>query len=817
MGCTRPRRRTVTGGLTEQARRHSVAGGLALLITVASWLSCGAQARGATSRADASTASGRIARELGKSVPRSPSEPALTGSSGATGTATPTSEPSVDVGAQQPDPLAGNGLGSPACGANARGALSSVGQRSCESSGFVAAAYPTADYGLDVHIDTGVLGLSQGGFMSAVQDLLVTPVWMALLWAVHAMVVMLEWGFAIDLLDSPVGNGLGAGLRRMQDEITDPILPLVLAVAAVLTAYQGIVRRRVSRAVGEIVVMGVMMAVGIWVAGNPIGTVGALGAWANEASFGALAVGARGAPTVTSGALTQDMQGLFASTVQAPWCYLEFGDVAWCDDPSRLDQHLRLAGMREASAELALAAKGGPNQGTLKRGAALMKAARTNGEMFLSLPANSPARNSITESSSLFSAICQSSEATSCRGAAAAQAEFRTGTGTWPRVGGLVLIAVGLVGVLLVFGFVGLRLLMAATFSLLFLLLTPVAILAPAFGERGRSVFRAWGTQLLAAVLSKLLFAFLLGVLLAVFGVISSLPAVGWWTQWLLMSAFAWTAFMRRHQALAISGSLHRTTGGRSAPVPSARRVRGALETPRAALQRARATARQPAGDVPAPIATPNLTSLTAGGGTPRRDGPNEPLGDPDLHQGTLARTSQQLTSKQLQTERIRRAERLAIAAANPRRAVELATRGRRVESDIARHESDLLEARHRAANSKPSSDQDGDVGDGSRSLRRAGWPKREAPSESPVRDVSPRGLGGVHAADWPRGPGGDDPPGRSNHAGARDSAGAGELQATPPDPPVPWWLHGDHDAAVMHDLREVEAGRKRDIGFGEE
>jgi hypothetical protein len=33
----------------------------------------------------------------------------------------------------------------------------------------------------------------------------------------------------------------------------------------------------------------------------------------------------------------------------------------------------------------------------------------------------------------------------------------------------------------------------------------------------------------------------------------------------------------------------------------------------------------------------------------------------------------------------------------------------------------------------------------------------------------------------------------------------------------VPWWLHGDHDAAVMHDLREVEAGRKRDIGFGEE
>jgi hypothetical protein len=33
----------------------------------------------------------------------------------------------------------------------------------------------------------------------------------------------------------------------------------------------------------------------------------------------------------------------------------------------------------------------------------------------------------------------------------------------------------------------------------------------------------------------------------------------------------------------------------------------------------------------------------------------------------------------------------------------------------------------------------------------------------------------------------------------------------------VPWWLDAEHDSAVMRDLREVEAGRKRNIGFGEE
>jgi len=131
-----------------------------------------------------------------------------------------------------------------------------------------------------------------------------------------------------------------------------------------------------------------------------------------------------------------------------------------------------------------------------------MKAARTNGEMFLSCRPIARAKLDYGKLVSVQRNLPEQ-RSTSCRGAAAAQAEFRTGTGTWPRVGGLVLIAVGLVGVLLVFGFVGLRLLMAATFSLLFLLLTPVAILAPAFGERGRSVFRAWGTQLLAAVLSS--------------------------------------------------------------------------------------------------------------------------------------------------------------------------------------------------------------------------------------------------------------------------------------------------------------------------
>ena len=61
-----------------------------------------------------------------------------------------------------------------------------------------------------------MLGLSSGGAVSVVQDLFVTPLWMALVWAVHALVVMLEWCFTIDLLDSAAAAGVGGGLRQMQ-------------------------------------------------------------------------------------------------------------------------------------------------------------------------------------------------------------------------------------------------------------------------------------------------------------------------------------------------------------------------------------------------------------------------------------------------------------------------------------------------------------------------------------------------------------------------------------------------------------------------
>jgi hypothetical protein len=111
-------------------------------------------------------------------------------------------------------------------------------------------------------------------------------------------------------------------------------------------------------------------------------------------------------------------------------------------------------------------------------------------------------------------------------------------------------------------------------------MLAPAAVLAPALGDAGRAVFRRWAAQLLGAVVSKLLFSFLLGAVLTVLSILNDLEPLGWWTQWLLMLAFWWGAFTHRHQVLQLTaGAAGQPRAERRRTL--ARRASDAFETPR--------------------------------------------------------------------------------------------------------------------------------------------------------------------------------------------------------------------------------------------
>jgi len=752
-------------------------------------------------------------------------------------------EPSGRAPAVESDPLVSNGLGSPLCeGALAPGGIPARASRNCSTSGFVASAAPTDNFGLDVHIDTGLLGVSKGGFQSAVQDVLIAPVWTALVWVVHAVCVMLEWCFTLDLLDSSATSGLGASLRSMQGALTEPWLASVLAIACVVVLYDGLVRRRVAETLGEALMMAAMIAAGMWAIADPTGTVGALSQWANQASLGTLAVTARGEPRGAARSLAESMQTVFTSAIEAPWCYLEFGNVAWCRDAAQLDPALRAAALKIAASELSAAGcsrtssghpscvnAGGAQAAAVEHSAELLREARSNGAIFLALPPNGPARNSINEEGSLLRTLCGSSEATNCRGATAAEAEFRTGGGTMPRMTGLVLIAAGALGMILLLSFIGLRLLGAAVFSLLLLLLAPGVVLAPALGEGGRAIFRRWLVRLLGAVVSKLLFSFLLGVVLAVLSILASLQALGWWTQWLLMSAFWWGAFLRRHQALGLAEGVVGERSSRATPIRRslAGRLNDVLDTRKgwAAARWAYTKTRGREG-----------RQIDGGGeaGTPARrphgSPPRSPSGgwsslpgkrDPNP-ETTAVGDERSARAAREQLGRLQRAQAIAAARGDRRRVAELQSRADRVQETLRsrRPASDARSHRDAAGGERGTSAR---THPASRDRASDQRPPRAAPSslDAPAshdpgrpraarleieREIALREQAGERLDPTP-----------SRGAPRQDGAPEDEQSPARPQsarrPPPPRTPAGE--SSVMRDAREVAAGRKRQLGKG--
>jgi hypothetical protein len=504
------------------------------------------------------------AQRAPRQAPRAPSGPPLATATGLGGGMSGSEEGSAAAPAGGGEPLAGNGLRSPLC-EDGEGDLPASAVRDCRATMFEAAQAPSGDYAFDVHIDTGLS--HTGNYLPLAFQDTAQLVWTSLVAIVHGLIVLLDWCFALDLLNSPAMGGVSRALRATQATFTQPWLAAMLALASIGALYHGLIRRRVAQTLGEAALMAAMMAGGLWVIVNPAGTVGVLGAWATEVSLGALGAVMAGTPAHPRRTLAEANQYVFSSAIGGPWCYLEFNDVSWCENPARLEPKLRGAALGIAKRELthvgckaklpaAIAIElgmpvcvpaGSAQAKALQRSAQLLRSARTNGELFLALPANGRARNSINEEWSLYRALCGGGEP--CSGPAAAQAEARTERGTEARMVGLALIAAGLLGMILLLGSIALRLLHAAIVSLVCLLLTPLAVLAPALGEGGRNAFRAWATRLLGAVLSKVVFAFLLGAVLETERTLASV-GLGWWTQWVLISTMWWVGFFNRHRLL---------------------------------------------------------------------------------------------------------------------------------------------------------------------------------------------------------------------------------------------------------------------------
>ncbi|HYM55906.1 MAG TPA: hypothetical protein VES97_11125, partial [Solirubrobacteraceae bacterium] len=350
--------------------------------------------------------------------------------------------------------------------------------------------------------------------------------------------------------------------------------------------------------------------------------------------------------------------------------------------------------------------------------------------------------------------------------------------------------------------FLALRLLAAAIISLLYLLLAPGMVLAPALGEGGRAVFRKWATQLLGAVVSKLLFSFLLGVVLAVLAILSDLQALGWWTQWLLMSAFWWGAYVRRHQALGIAaGALtdRRSAGEHGSRSRSiARRMSDVLES-----RKGMAVARWGKGKLSrsAPSVDGSRRLADAGRGRAKA-GTDEQVrrtlerehDDARARMQDAPERQQGLSEERSRLERMQRERERALAGGDTRRAAELGHRAGRLKGEIERGQEELNVARRVAA-------------DGEQALGRTGSPYTREQMEERDRFLDAQAA--LPAAAWASARSGQ----RRDYAALAGLAGYGREEYEHLDPGArrSARLQVDRELALRKELsetaRSVEAG----------
>ena len=369
---------------------------------------------------------------------------------------------------------------------------------------------------------------------------------------------------------------------------------------------------------------------------DPTGTVGALGAWANQASLGTLAVAAERLAGRPGRRSADSMEAVFAAAIEVPWCYLEFGDVGWCENRRGSIPRLRAAGLKIAAAELALigcrptrwprcpaCAAGSAQAQALEHSAELLRDAR---QQRRDLPRAARQRAGAQLDQRTKARCCgrsvQSSEATDCRGPTAAQAEFRTNGGTWSRVGGLLLIVGGAA-----------RHGAAARFHRAAPagrgdLQPAVSAARPRRWCWPRRSARAGGGLPplggaaaggggLEARCSRSCWAWCSRSLR---DPREPATALGWWTQWLLMSAFWWGAYARRHQALGVA------RGGRAASAHEPRRSRGASATRWSLRGESLARARWAKSSSPSrpPTSSSGRRARAAAGARRLRDGAGE-------------------------------------------------------------------------------------------------------------------------------------------------------------------------------------------------
>ncbi len=467
------------------------------------------------------------------------------------------------------DPTTVLGIENPLCGEPAQ--LSAQQIRNCRSSHSPEAAYPVGNYGWDIHVEEG--GFISSLFVPAVSFVLqvFSLLWLVLLMILKGCLIILGFAFSLSpFTDNRMLSQLGAGLTGLFEGLTSPWLSTLLVILGGWGLYNGLVRRRAGETMAGMAMALAMMLAALWIIHSPRDTVGRVAEAVNAASLAAVAAPSSGHVSAPVRSYNDAMAAVWNQMTAVPFCAMDFSDVHWCMTAKPSEDALQEArsGLGEGDAftqQLISALPSSPELATKALAhdlSGLFGPAPTIRDLYLRFSPQSGPRDKLwdyyngkpDEHVGLPLNIGpQLDVGGGSTGAAPDKVAMQGRSGVLTRMVMVLIFTIGLIGGLLLLLWLAIKLVMATASSFILVLATPLAMFLPVFGQAGRAAFTRWATALLGAVVAKLIFSALLGIVLLGSSVIGSSvgrssPTLGL----LAVMSFWWAAFLSREKYLAV-------------------------------------------------------------------------------------------------------------------------------------------------------------------------------------------------------------------------------------------------------------------------
>lgn len=415
---------------------------------------------------------------------------------------------------------------------------------------------PISNYQLDIYADDSGSGTDAivGNFQKMLAAI-ANGIWMILVLALKGVFSFLGWAFSLaPFSNERTTSRVDSGLENFYANFTSPWLVFGFVCLGAWALYRGVVRREVSQTAGGIALSVGLMLAALWIIHEPRDSIGRASGLVDQAALSVIAAPQSGSLSDPVGDYSQATARSWHIMTAAPWAALQFSDTAWAlgppnpelkdymwDDVDRYCSDEQFEGSRERCETFR----------------ALHDDPKSNVELLL---ASSPGSESRGEE--MWNGGFGDDHPD-----VIAKMSMQSGAGAPLRLPIVGLFAIGLLGALLLFMWIVIRLFVQTAIAFLLVLSAPIALFFPAFGEKGRAAFTVWGGTLIGAIIAKLVYAALLAIVLfgtrVIFGMVgSSNDGIAVTMGFLLASGFWWAVFLKRQEIAGFFSLSDKGEGG---------------------------------------------------------------------------------------------------------------------------------------------------------------------------------------------------------------------------------------------------------------